>query len=52
VAALPAGALLSGTGKKPTGADAQGGGLQSQTDGGHPENAKGVENRAGKPINQ
>src|SRR5665213_3454531 len=42
MAALPAGALL-GTDQKPTGTDAQGGGLQSQTTGGHPRTARRIE---------
>src|SRR5882724_44434 len=48
MAALPAGAL-SGTGQKPTGADAQGGGLQSQTAGGHPGMATDLEK---SPLNR
>src|SRR5882762_1000731 len=43
MAALPAGAL-PGTGPKPTGTDAQGGGLQSQTTGGNRGTAKRIEN--------
>jgi hypothetical protein len=43
MAALPAGALL-GTDQKPTGTDAQGGGLQPEKIGGHPGKAQRVEN--------
>src|SRR5438093_1122987 len=53
MAVLPAGAL-PGTGPQPTGTDAQGGGLQSQTAGGHPGSANDIESlhleRAMEPM--
>jgi hypothetical protein len=40
------------TGEKPIGTDAQGGGLQPQTAGGHPETAKRVENASRKKMKE
>src|ERR1035437_9358998 len=51
MAALPAGAL-PGAGAQPTGTDAQGGGLQPQTAGGHTGNVPRVENASPKKLNE
>jgi hypothetical protein len=45
-------AVPDGTGEKPIGTDAQGGGLQPQTAGGHPETAKRVENASRKKMKE